>query len=67
MQEFIIEIFQNLGIPAGCLIAMGYYIIKMTDIHREEINSLKEVIDKNTQILTRLYERFKVEKGDENE
>lgn len=54
----VIQLISTLGFPIVCCIVLFWYMIKQTDMHKEEINELKKSIDNNTIILTRLYEEL---------
>ena len=50
MDNIYLTIFQSVGFPALCVIAMAYYVKYITDQHREELQHLndqhrKEMID----------------------
>ena len=54
----IISIISTLGFPiAGC-VALFWYMTKQDERHKEETDKLKESIDNNTLIITKLYERL---------
>ena len=50
-------LISNVGFPIACVCALFYYIITIEKSHREETDRLHEVIDRNTEVLTKLYER----------
>lgn len=49
-----VQVISNLGFPIVCCIAMAWYVKYMSDKHQGEIDSLKETIDSNTQVITEL-------------
>lgn len=58
------SLISTLGFPIVACLAMGYYVKYLTDQHKKEIDDLKQVIEANTIVLTRLYER--IIGGDDN-
>lgn len=65
----IAQIFNTMAFPAACCIAMGWYVKYTTDQHKEERQSMmqahkeeedtiKEAINNNTIVMTRLCERM---------
>ena len=67
--QSITTIISSLGFPIFCCLALGYWIKVTTESfnkqlddtrkeHKEEINSLKDSIDTNTIVLTKLLERM---------
>lgn len=57
MQEFV-TLISNVGFPIACVIFLWYYIVKMTDAHKEEIDSVKEALNQNTLVLQRLVDKL---------
>ena len=55
----------SVGFPIVCCLGLGWYIKYLTDSHKEEIDSLREVINANTLIVTKLYEKMKGDNKDE--
>ena len=67
--QSITTIISSLGFPIFCCLALGYWIKVTTESfnkqlddtrkeHKEETNSLKDSIDNNTIVLTKLLERM---------
>lgn len=54
VQQFI----SNLGFPIVACGALFWYMNRQAERHREEQEALRKSLDKNTDILTRLYERI---------
>lgn len=50
----IIQAVQTVGFPIVMVLLMGWYINKKDISHKEEIEALRETIDSNTKILTKL-------------
>lgn len=40
--ETFAELFQNLGVPVTCLIAVGVYVVYLGKVFREELASLRQ-------------------------
>lgn len=55
----------SVGFPIVCCLGLGWYIKYLTDSHKTEIDSLREVINANTLIVTKLYEKMKGDNKDE--
>ena len=58
MELDIVSIIQQLGFPIGMCLLLFWYMIKQDARHKEETDKMREAIDGNTKILTRLYERM---------
>lgn len=54
----IVQIISNLGFPIAMCGALFWYINKQTELHKDEMHELKQSIDNNTLIITKLYERL---------
>lgn len=54
----LVQIVSNLGFPIAMCGALFWYINKQTELHKEEMHELKQSIDNNTLICTKLYERL---------
>lgn len=54
----IVDLVSQLGFPIGMCLLMFWYMTKQAAAHKEETDKLRDAIDGNTQILTRLYERL---------
>lgn len=57
MDDFV-AIISNLGFPIACVIFMWYYMMKMTDAHKEEIDSVKDALNQNTLVLQKLVDKL---------
>ena len=47
-------LISNIGVPCACLIATFYLWLKETDAHKEEMKSMTDALNNNTQALTKL-------------
>ena len=54
----ITTLISTLGFPIACCIALFWYMTKQTEQHKNETHELKQAIDNNTIIITKLYERL---------
>ena len=54
----IIDFIQQLGFPIAMCCALFWYMYKQNQLHREETDKLRDTIEANTRMLTRLYERL---------
>lgn len=54
----LVQIVSNLGFPIAMCGALFWYINKQLEMHKEETHELKQSIDNNTLIITKLYERL---------
>lgn len=52
--EVIINAISTLGFPIIVAAALFWYITKKDEQHRDEMNSLKESLDKNSSVLDEL-------------
>lgn len=51
----ILATIKDLGFPiAGCIV-LAKYINKMSDIYRSEIKELSKIIERNTDVLQKIY------------
>lgn len=50
----IMQAVQTVGFPIVMVALMGWYINKKDNAHKEEIEALRNTIDSNTKILTKL-------------
>ena len=54
----LVQIVSNLGFQIAMCGALFWYINKQLEMHKEETHELKQSIDNNTLIITKLYERL---------
>lgn len=50
----IIQIVSSLGFPIVMCGALFWYMVKQREAHQEETEHLKDMINENTQVLTKL-------------
>lgn len=54
----VIEFINTLGFPIAVCGALFWYLIKQNEAHREETEKLRQALENNTLIITKLYERL---------
>lgn len=55
----ITTIISNVGFPIAACFAMWSMLQKVNDKHKEEVDGLRESLDRNTQAIITLAERIK--------
>lgn len=50
----LIQGIQTVGFPIVMVLLMGWYINKKDTSHKEEIEALRNTIESNTQVITKL-------------
>lgn len=61
--DAIIQAVSTLGFPIVMCAALLYYLNQERVSHKEEMNSMKEALDRNTTIMTELKEMLSVITG----
>lgn len=61
--EIFTSLLSSVGFPIACCIALFWYVNTLQNTHREEMNKLRESLDKNTEILCELSMLIKTMKG----
>lgn len=59
----LIQAVSTLGFPIVMCAALLYYLNLERESHRDEMNSMKDALDRNTTIMTELKEMLKVITG----
>lgn len=59
----IMQAIGSLGFPIVACCALFYYLNKEQESHKEEMNSMRDALDRNTTIMTELKEMLKVITG----
>ena len=54
----ITQIISSVGFPIVACGGLFWYLTKQDERHKEETDKLKQSIDNNTLIITKLYERL---------
>ena len=55
----IATIISTLGFPIVACGALGWYVYRLTQIHRDEVNRLADVIANNTKAIEKLIREVK--------
>lgn len=50
----ITQIISTVGFPIAAYVAMFWYMIKQSELHKEEMDALKEALNANTNALIEL-------------
>lgn len=50
----IVDLISNVGFPIACVIGLAVYVRELNTQHREEVNSLREAIENNTLVISKL-------------
>lgn len=62
----IIQIVSSVGFPiAACLICF-WYVNKLTETHKEEVNKLTDALNNNTLVMQKLCDRMGVQTNADN-
>lgn len=56
--QVITQAISTVGFPIAVSCALLYLLNKNNEEHKEEVNSLKDAINNNTQVLSRILEHF---------
>ena len=56
--QFIINAITTVGFPIVMCLILFWYVNKQNESHKGEIESLRSVIDNNTNSITKLYEKI---------
>ena len=59
--ETIMQLIGSLGFPIAMCLMIFWYLMKETESHKEEVNMLRDVIQKNTEALIELKDRLQNE------
>lgn len=54
-----VELISNLGFPIACVLGMGYFIIYLMRIHKEEMDKVTEALNNNTKALNQILEHIR--------
>lgn len=56
--EAIMQMIGSLGFPIAMCLMIFWYLMKETESHKEEVNMLRDVIQKNTEALIELKDKL---------
>lgn len=54
----VTQLISNVGFPVACTIALFYFWNKERESHKEEMNTLKDAINNNTQVMQRVVDKL---------
>ena len=54
----IATMISTVGFPIVCCGALFWFVNKQNETHKEEMDAIRQSLDSNTTILTKLYERL---------
>lgn len=57
MQE-VLQAIGTVGFPIVAAIGCFWYMTKLNEAHREELNEMRKSVDNNTNVVARLLERL---------
>ena len=64
--QLVINFIQGIGFPIACVLIMFQQMEKERDAHKEEMRSMTEALNNNTQILTALKQKLEYLDNHEN-
>jgi len=56
--DAIMQLIGSLGFPIAMCLMIFWYLMKETESHKEEVNMLRDVIQKNTEALIELKDKL---------
>lgn len=62
----ISQIISNIGFPVAVCLICFWYINKMDETHREEVNKLTEALNNNTLVIKELCDKIGVDMNADN-
>lgn len=54
----ILQVIQTVGFPIFMVLALGWYIIRESDKHKEETKSFTDALNQNSLTLQKLHDRL---------
>ena len=62
----IIQIISNVGFPIAVCLICFWYVNKLTETHKEEVNKLTDALNNNTLVMQKLCDRMGVQTDADN-
>lgn len=56
--DALMQLIGSLGFPIAMCLMIFWYLMKETESHKEEVNMLRDVIQKNTEALIELKDKL---------
>lgn len=63
----LVSLISTMGFPIVACLGMAYFFKYVFDKNREDINSLRDVLNNNTLVIQRLVDFLKNNEGDNND
>ena len=55
-----VTVIQSLGFPIACVCALAWFVVRLTDQHKAEMDAVTEALHNNTAVLIAIKERLGV-------
>lgn len=62
----IIQIISNVGFPIAVCLICFWYVNKLTETHKEEVNKLTDALNNNTLVMQKLCDKLGVQTDADN-
>lgn len=62
----IIQIISNVGFPIAVCLICFWYVNKLTETHKEEVNKLTDALNNNTLVMQKLCDKLGVHTDADN-
>lgn len=56
--EFVVTLLSNFGFPIVCCGILMWYIFKLQEAHKGEVDKMTEAINSNTLVIQRLIDKI---------
>lgn len=62
----VIQIISNVGFPIAVCLICFWYVNKLTETHKEEVNKLTDALNNNTLVMQKLCDKMGVQTDADN-
>lgn len=62
----VIQIISNVGFPIAVCLICFWYVNKLTETHKEEVNKLTDALNNNTLVMQKLCDKLGVQTNADN-
>ena len=62
----VIQIISNVGFPIAVCLICFWYVNKLTETHKDEVNKLTDALNNNTLVMQKLCDKLGVETDADN-
>lgn len=62
----VIQIISNVGFPIGVCLICFWYVNKLTETHKDEVNKLTDALNNNTLVMQKLCDKLGVQTDADN-